>query len=89
MKSKRYGIVPVSVFDADITSVDIAIYAAIATFADRRGVAYPSIPRIAKMVNSSERWVKERIKCLELSGLITVNRKIGKKNVYVLTNHPF
>jgi len=87
--SSRYGVVPVDVFDAQISCVDIAVYAAIATFAGRDGAAFPSITRIASMTQQSRRWVMESIKRLEAAELISVKRIPGKRNKYVLEKHPF
>jgi len=87
--SMRYGIVPVSFLNhAEITSADIAIYTAIASFADKNGKAFPGRCRIAKLSKLKKSWVSKRIKHMENLGFISVLRDRGHTNKYRLLQHP-
>jgi len=90
---ERYGMVPISVFEAladkKITTASVAVYAVIASYADRQGKAYPSQQCIADFLGMQRESVTRNVTRLIKSGLITVaGRKRGKRCHYILEKHP-
>jgi predicted transcriptional regulator len=67
----QFAMVPLDVFDDDrLKALDIAVYAALDSYADDRGVCWPSINSIAKRAKTSPRTVNRAILNLIAAGYI-------------------
>jgi len=59
---------------------------AIADNANDAGVCWPSVPTIARKCDLTEQGVQNRLKSLQKSGWLKVERKPGQSNTYTI--HP-
>jgi biotin operon repressor len=75
----RFGIIPASIFDADLTPQDIALLALLSTYADKAGYCYPSYETIADKLNRSKAWVSQRMSALEAEGFLKISMRRGQK----------
>jgi putative DNA primase/helicase len=57
----------------------------IVSYADKDGVAYPSVQTIAAHVKASERWVYDAIAKIKAAGVMTSQRRYRDSNLYRLT----
>lgn len=61
------------------------VAAIIADFVNRKhGCAWPSAAMVAKAAGLTERWARHLIRLLEQSGLLAIDKRPGKSNVYRL-----
>tara|TARA_R110000823_G_scaffold214410_1_gene344262 strand:+ start:27 stop:671 length:645 start_codon:yes stop_codon:yes gene_type:complete len=77
--TSRFGIIPASIFDADLTPQDIALLALLSTYADKSGYSWPSYETIAAKLNRSKGWVSSRITRLESEGYLRISKRKGQK----------
>lgn len=84
--------VPKAVFNAvtqkKIDATAIAVYGALAMFADVNGKCYPSLARIQQMTDKSESTVRRAIRSLEKASLVSSSQRKGSSNLYYLKRHP-
>ncbi len=74
----RFGIIPATIFDADLTPQDIALLALLSTYADKSGYCWPSYDTIADKLNRSKGWVSQRIQILQSEGFLAISKR-GKQ----------
>ncbi len=75
----RFGIIPASIFDADLTPQDIALLALLSTYADKTGYCWPSYETIADKLNRSKAWVSQRVQALESEGYLQITKRSKQK----------
>lgn len=89
-QSSGFALIPAEVL-AIGNGYAIAVYAAIAQHADREGIAWPSLDRIAEMTGWSRPTVVKAVKMLEESGVLQKERRelsgFKQSNRYRLTHH--
>ena len=74
----RFGIIPATIFDADLTPQDIALLCLLSTYADKTGYCWPSYETLADKLNRSKGWVSQRMSVLEAEGFIIISKR-GKQ----------
>jgi predicted transcriptional regulator len=75
----RFGIIPATIFDADLTPQDIALLALLSTYADKTGYCWPSYDTLADKLNRSKGWVSQRMSVLEDEGFVEISKRAGNK----------
>jgi len=75
----RFGIIPATIFDADLTPQDIALLALLSTYADKTGYCWPSYDTLAEKLNRSKGWVSQRMCVLEKEGFVEITKRAGNK----------
>lgn len=85
-----FAVIPAEVF-AIGNGHAIAVYAALAKHADREGVAWPSLDRLAEMTGWSRPTIVKAIKMLEAAQVIRKTRRntngVHISNQYILLHH--
>ena len=82
----RFGIVPASLFEGDLTPDAIALYACLTTYASKNGICWPSQAELSQCLNRSQAWVSSAISQLEKNAYIRVERVRGTSSRYHLTH---
>ena len=59
----------------DVSAHMVLVYAALGTWTDREGTAWPAIPKIAKRAKMSERSARQALRDLEALGLVETLRR--------------
>jgi predicted transcriptional regulator len=77
--TSRFGIIPATIFDADLTPQDIALLALLSTYADKTGYCWPSYETIADKLNRSKGWVSQRVQILEAEGFLQITNRGSQK----------
>jgi len=75
MSGSPFGIIPAEIFGLDLQTTDIAVFAALTTFANKKRVAHPSVSTLSKMTNISPRTVQRSLKNLDEVGAITAIKR--------------
>ena len=75
----RFGVIPATVFDADLTPQDIALLVLLSTYADKTGYCWPSYDTLAEKLNRSKGWVSQRMQVLEVEGFVQISKRAGNK----------
>jgi hypothetical protein len=70
--------------DKNLSKSDKLVYGTLASYANLDQTSFPSVSRIAKDTDISERQVYFSIKSLEKQKYIVIERKLGKPNYYTL-----
>ena len=72
MKSQcAFAIVPVNLFDIGLKPGALAVFAALASFAGKERVVWPSVTTLAEMVGMKERSIQRHVAELEAKGVIS------------------
>jgi len=80
----RFGIIPATIFDADLTPQDVALLALLSTYADKTGYCWPSYDTLADKLNRSKAWVSQRMQVLEVEGFIKISKRAGNKYGFMI-----
>jgi len=75
----RFGVIPASIFDSDLSPQDIALVALLSTYADNSGYCYPSYETMAEKLNRSKGWISQRINVLESKNFLEITKRSGGK----------
>ena len=75
----RFGVIPATVFAADLTPQDIALLVLLSTYADKTGYCWPSYDTLAEKLNRSKGWVSQRMQVLEVEGFVQISKRAGNK----------
>ena len=84
--SEGFGFVPRYIFDAGLSVEAVALYAAMAVFADQDGKCYPSQRVLCDMLGRTRGSIWKAMKELEGKGLIRVIRRKATVNRYQFIN---
>ncbi len=66
-----FAIVPVDIFDVGLKPGALAVFTALASFAGKNRVVWPSLRTLARMVGMQERSVRRHVAELEAAGVIS------------------
>lgn len=85
-KKRKFGKVPAFVAAMSLGANDLRVYIALASYADKQGICWPSVQHISEATGIALRGVKRATNNLEKAGLLVKksSRGRGRPSLYVL-----